>query len=99
MFASYDCTSLKKMLNQGGTLIDVRSNAEFARGALQGAQNIPMDSFESFTKDIEKEKPVLLYCHSGKRSDMAKRYLQSLGFLDVHSIGGYQQLALCIDTA
>ena len=37
MFGSYDCTSLKQLLDQGGKLIDVRSHFEYTQGALQGA--------------------------------------------------------------
>jgi phage shock protein E len=99
MFGSYDCAFLKNMLKQGGLLIDVRSGYEFAQGALDGAKNMPLESFQHLSEDIVKEKPVLLYCRSGQRSEMAKRYLQSLGFPDVHNIGGYQQLANCASVA
>jgi len=95
MFGSYDCTTLKNLLEQGGRLIDVRSHFEYTQGALKGALNMPLEQFQYHVENIEKDKPVLLYCRSGQRSEMAKRYLQSLGFADVHNIGGYQQLAGC----
>lgn len=98
MFGTYDCNYLKDLIKQGGMLIDVRSNFEFGQGALPGALNMPLESFQYFAEEIHKDKPVLLYCRSGQRSEMAKRYLQSLGFADVHNIGCYQQHAGCAGT-
>ena len=96
MFGSYDCQLLKKLLAEGGKLIDVRSHFEYTQGALQGALNMPLEQFQYHAESIDKSKPVLLYCRSGQRSEMAKRYLQSIGFPNVHNIGGYQQLAGCV---
>ncbi len=96
MFSSYDCGSVKKLLNEGGILIDVRSAVEFSQGALKGALNMPLDAFQHLIKEIDNSKPVLLYCRSGQRSEMAKRYLQQIGYDDVHNIGSYTQLAFCV---
>lgn len=96
MIGSYDCPSLRKLLEQGGKLVDVRSHFEYTQGALQGALNMPLEQFQYHADKIDKDKPVLLYCRSGQRSEMAKRYLQSLGFANVHNIGSYQQLVHCV---
>ncbi len=95
IFEKYCCDFVQKILSEGGQLIDVRSPVEFNRGALNGAINMPISSFQHLKDDIDTGKPVLLYCHSGARSEMVKKYLEQLGFNQVHNIGGYRQFAGC----
>lgn len=95
MYQDYSCQILKKLLQQGAQLIDVRSSVEYARGALPGAINMPIDRFQIYKDDIDQAKPVLLYCRSGQRSEMVKRFLDSLGFKQVHNIGSYQKFVGC----
>jgi len=95
MIEKYNCTFLQEKLSQGGQLIDVRSAVEFSQGALNGAINMPVDSFQFLKDNIDQTKPVLLYCRTGARSGMAKRYLEQLGFEQVHNIGGVQQFISC----
>ena len=91
----YNCNFIKQKINEGGQLIDVRSTVEFSQGALKGAVNMPIDSFQYLKDDIDHTKPVLLYCRTGARSEMVKRYLEQLGFPQVHNIGGLQRFVGC----
>ena len=91
----YNCQFLNEKLEQGGQLIDVRSPIEFSRGALQGAVNMPIERFQHMVDDIDNSRPVLLYCRSGARSEMVKRFLEQLGYNQVHNIGGINQFAGC----
>ena len=95
MFEKYCCNVVQKILSEGGQLIDVRSAIEFSQGALSGAINMPIDRFQHLKDDIDTTKPVLLYCRSGVRSEAVKRYLEQLGFDQVHNIGRYQQFIDC----
>jgi len=95
MVEKYNCSFVEQQLNEGGQLIDVRSPFEFRQGALSGAVNMPVESFTSLKDDIDKSRPVLLYCRTGARSEMVKRYLEQLGFNQVHNIGGLLQFAGC----
>lgn len=95
MIIKYSCDFLIEKINAGGQLIDVRSPVEFSQGALSGAVNMPVESFQFLKDDIEPSKPVLLYCRTGARSEMAKNYLEQLGFNQVHNIGGLQQFIGC----
>jgi phage shock protein E len=95
MIRKYNCDFLQQKLREGGQLIDVRSPVEFNRGALSGAVNIPIESFQYLKDDIDAMKPVLLYCHTGARSEMVRKYLVQLGFDQVHNIGGLRQFAGC----
>lgn len=83
------------MISEGGQLIDVRSPVEFSQGALNGAVNMPIDSFQFLKDDIDSDKPVLLYCRTGARSGVVKNYLDQLGFDRVHNIGGIRQFLGC----
>jgi phage shock protein E len=95
MFEEYTCEFLKEKMSEGGQLIDVRSTVEFGQGALNGAVNMPIDSFQHLMETIDNTKPILLYCRTGARSGMVKRYLEQLGYDQVHNIGGVQQFISC----
>ncbi len=69
-------------------LIDVREPYEYATANLGGAL-MPLGKFEQFVTDIATNRPVVMYCQSGARSQRAGRILvQQHGFLDVWSLAG-----------
>jgi rhodanese-related sulfurtransferase len=70
-------------------LIDVRSGFEFSGGHLPGAKRIGLQELESRCREIDRRKPVLLYCRSGHRSGIALQILRKNGFENaVHLDGG-----------
>jgi len=52
-------------------VIDVRTPAEFAKGHLEGARNIPLRELPDRAHEIPQEGPVALHCQSGYRSSIA----------------------------
>lgn len=71
-------------------ILDVRTAEEFQSGYIDGARNIDWNS-QSFPIDVnalEKSKPVLIYCRSGRRSAEAATYLRNNGFTDVRELEG-----------
>jgi len=63
-----------------GTIIDVRSHAEFMGGHVAGSINIPLQEIGLKINDIkEMEQPVILCCASGMRSGQAQSILSSRG--------------------
>ena len=64
-------------------LLDVRTAEEFAEGHLESAINIDVQG-PSFTKKVserlDKSQPIYLYCRSGKRSMMAAKELEKVGY-------------------
>lgn len=72
------------------TTIDVRSAGEYSNGHVPGAINIPHDKISNQLEQIKhlKEKPVLLYCRSGRRADMAETTLSELGFSQLYHLQG-----------
>ncbi|MFH8567246.1 rhodanese-like domain-containing protein [Streptomyces sp. NPDC017993] len=72
-------------------LIDVRNPAEFAAGALPGARNIPLAALCDHLTQLDRRRPVVLYCRSGNRSVIAAALLEARGFADVCDVaGGYE---------
>ena len=69
-------------------LIDIRTPAEFERGALPGFRNIPLDELRKRLDELDPALPVRLVCQSGLRSYVAARMLAGHGFADVSHLAG-----------
>lgn len=71
-------------------LLDVRNQEEFDAGHIAGAILLPYDeiNLKAATVLPEKEKEIVLYCRSGRRSAIAKKALVELGYKDVEDFGG-----------
>lgn len=70
----------------GALLLDVRTAAEFSAGAIPGAKNIPLQVLGSRLGELDKERPIVVYCASGMRSASALATLKQRGF-DAHDLG------------
>lgn len=58
--------------------IDVRTVEEFPEDNLEGSINIPLDDvFRRVEYFKQLKKPIILFCHSGSRSQMAVDFLKS----------------------
>jgi rhodanese-related sulfurtransferase len=78
----------RMLVEQGqATLLDVRTVQEFNEGHVDGAVNIPIQVLKERLNELPKDKPVVVYCHSGRRSAEAKRLLDANGFTRVIDIG------------
>lgn len=71
-------------------LLDVRTAAEVARGKIDGFINIPLDSLRTRLKELPKDKPVYVHCHSGQRSYIACRILAGNGYDCYNLAGGWR---------
>jgi rhodanese-related sulfurtransferase len=78
-------------LKNGALIIDVRTTAEFRAGHLPNAINLPLDEIEaSLPRRVkDKNQVLLLHCHSGMRSGLAKKRLNSLGYVNAFNLGSY----------
>jgi len=76
--------------------VDVRSPAEFARGHLDGAVNLPLDELLQRILAVapDRHRALVLYCASGARSAHGCALLQRLGYTAAHNGGGIGQLAM-----
>lgn len=87
---SYD--ELQQKLNDKDpiVLLDVRTQEEFNNGHIPGALLLPYDEIDQKAAQLlpEKEKEIIIYCRSGRRSAIAKDSLEALGYSNVKDFGG-----------
>jgi rhodanese-related sulfurtransferase len=69
-------------------ILDVRAKEEFDLGHLDSAMLIPVDELEARFGELSKDKPIIVYCRSGKRSATAAAILVSKGFSPVYDMTG-----------
>ena len=89
-----DKATVLKMIDEDPelALIDVRTAEEVAGGIIENSINIDWNGpdFKSNVEQLDKSKPVVVYCMSGKRSAAASEYLVEAGFQQVFDLeGGY----------
>ena len=74
-------------------IIDVRSSEEYKAGHIPNAININVDELESKLDELEdyKDKPIIAYCNSGKKSGDAAEILVNNGFQDVTNAQGVKE--------
>ena len=75
-------------------VIDVRSPAEVAEGAITGATVLDFNAgeFEAKIGDYDRNAAYLVYCRSGNRSGQAVAIMKELGFTDVIDAGAFSDL-------
>ena len=76
--------------NDGVTLLDTRTDAEYARGHAEGFLHIPVDNLRERLGELDPKKPVYVMCQSGLRSYLACRILSQHGFDCYNFSGGYR---------
>ena len=82
-----DATAVKQLLAQNSAvLVDVREAGEYAREHIAGAKLIPLSQLNAET--LPREKPLVLCCASGMRSQTAARRLLQAGFTFVAHLHG-----------
>ena len=66
--------------NPSTTVVDVRETGEFASGHYEGAINIPLGIVTAKLDEFRAMSgPVVVYCRSGNRSEMAMSLLKQAG--------------------
>ncbi len=69
-------------------LIDVRTVEEYEEGRIPTAHNIDHREIAGAMVEGDRSKPVILYCRTGRRSRIAARDLQRLGYQTIIDFGG-----------
>jgi phage shock protein E len=92
LFGAGTPTNYKELIQQGATIVDVRTPGEYQGGHIKGSINIPLQQLNGSLSKINKTKPVITCCASGMRSASAKSILRSSGFDEVYNGGGWMSL-------
>ncbi|HYY35354.1 MAG TPA: molybdopterin-synthase adenylyltransferase MoeB [Candidatus Binatia bacterium] len=81
---------LKRKMDAGEPfeLIDVREPFEYEIARIDGAKLIPLGEIAERLDELKREQPIIVHCHSGKRSAQATRLLTERGFTKVYNLEG-----------
>lgn len=76
------------------TVVDVRSEKEWASGHVYGSVNIPLNHLRARVTQIATERSVVVHCEGGYRSAIAASVLANAGRSDVlDMVGGFKAWA------
>ena len=82
------------------TIVDVRSEKEWAAGHIAESVNIPLNHLDDRVSEIATNRPVVVHCEGGYRSAIAASLLAKAGRPDVlDMVGGYNCLLYTSDAA
>lgn len=90
----------QKLVEDGAQLVDVRAEHEWDAGRIGGAKHVPLAELAGRTGEIDKDRPVVLYCRGGNRSTMATDALVDAGFDAVklsEGIVGWEEAGLPLE--
>lgn len=71
-----------------GTLLDVREPIEWAQGTLPDSTTISLSFLPASLGQIDQDRPVLVVCRAGNRSQFAAQFMQRNGFHNVANLSG-----------
>ena len=82
---------VKERLDKGEKLIivDVRTKEEYDGGHIPNSLLIPYDEIEAKAATLlpDKNASIIVYCRSGRRSEIAAKSLVKLGYTNVADMG------------
>lgn len=70
--------------------VDVREDKEYKRGHIPNSRHVPLGQLEKRAHELEKyrDRPVILVCETGMRSQRAGAQLKKRGFDKVYNLTG-----------
>ena len=80
------------------TVIDVRTEAEWNTGHLEGAFHIEWQDILELSSDIPKDEEIYLYCRSGNRSGKATKILLDAGYINAKNAGSISEASKLLNT-
>jgi rhodanese-related sulfurtransferase len=75
-----DRDEAQKLIADGAQLVDVRAEHEWEVGRIAEAQHLPLAELSERVGELDKGRPVVLYCRGGTRSTMAAEALGAAGY-------------------
>ena len=79
------------------TVIDVRTEAEWNTGHLEGALHIEWQDVLKISSDVDKDEEIFLYCRSGNRSGKATKILLDAGYVNAKNAGSILDASELLD--
>ncbi len=78
------------LVKDGHVLLDVRTAVEREMGTIEGSLHIPVDDLRERIGELDKTRPVLVFCQVGLRGHVAVRILRQSGFEATNLSGGFK---------
>jgi len=75
-------------IEHGFQVLDVRTEEEFELRNLPNAVNIPLEQLRDRLDELDKNRPILIYCGYGKKGYFALKSLKNSGFSNVYNLSG-----------
>ena len=92
LYQNQDVNTFRQSVTQEAVqVVDVRTQAEYDAGHIAGALLIDFkasDFMEQVLRVVDKNRPVALYCRSGRRSEAAAKLLSEHGYRAINLLGG-----------
>ena len=82
-----DPARARELIDGGAQLVDVRTAKEHAAGHIAGAAHVPLERLDQEADELDRERPLIVYCRGGNRSQVAAEALRNSGW-EAHSIEG-----------
>lgn len=70
----------QKLVQDGAQLVDVRAEHEWDAGRIGAAVHMPLGELSDRADEVDRGRPVILYCRGGNRSTMAAEALEAAGY-------------------
>jgi adenylyltransferase/sulfurtransferase len=85
-----DVRELQERMESGRPyiLLDVREPFECELARIEGANLIPLGELPARWEELDREKEIFVFCHSGMRSSRAAELLRAAGFAKVANVAG-----------
>jgi len=88
-FRNITVAELQAMLQQGGLrLLDVRTDAEVARGKIPRGESLPLHLLPMRLNEMDKNTATVFYCQTGGRSGQAAAFAAANGFAEAYNLQG-----------
>ena len=78
------------MADDSAQVVDVREPYERDAGHIAGTVHLALGQLAAEAESLERERPVIFYCHSGSRSLMAAAAFRQAGFEAYSMAGGIE---------
>ena len=85
--------NLQELINSHKvTIVDVRTEHEFAGSRVEDSINIPLNEIPNNIDKLKGMQPIVMCCAAGIRSGNAVNYLKKIGLEEVYNGGSWQQV-------
>jgi rhodanese-related sulfurtransferase len=79
-------------------LLDVREPDEVATASIPWATVVPMREVPARMSEIPRDKPLVVMCHHGGRSERVAQFLEANGYQNaINLVGGIDAWSLSVD--